>query len=342
MPRRELTPRLTIPAEATERFEFITRRSNPRSFSGLLRLTDEPSGPLRHYKLAKDKEHLAREAKELFRVQRSLPPMAGIAPIRVCLYEPRHGLLVTEYVEDGGSLFNHLWNRSRWFQLRRLTPSKAAELGRRLGRWLWEYHAVPSACVRSVGEVARTIAEDTLSKLKTLTILSSSLLTREVTKGIEEYLLDILRYPGSLGNRTIVRIHGDMELANALISRSGNVFILDFADTREGFPWEDVVRLWHSVWTMSQISPLRSRLLRPCADALLEGYGAKPGIVNDPLFGFIRCWNAVCNILMSVQIGKALGFTGRRAARRLAEINKNWLDASRDPSGKFAPATEIA
>ncbi len=295
-----------------------------RSTSGLLLVPDKGGGELLHYKRARDRENLVAEADELVRVATACRPVSGIRAVVLRMYEPREGLLITEYVE-GRSLFNFLWNSTRWFQWRKLSAGAAANVGTRLGEWLREYHASTTNCLCRPADAVQAVANDALSKLATLKARSPRFLSASTSSAIEKYLSAIAINPHVLGSPKTTKIHGDLELVNTMVSQQGDLVVHDFADTREGLAAEDLARLWHAIWSMSQLSGTRRRILGPCLQALLTAYPASDAIVEEPCFVFLRCWNCICNILTFSFLAKVLGITGRSAAGRIAAVNRTWL-----------------
>jgi len=132
----------------------------------------------------------------------------------------------------------------------------------------------------------------------------------------------------TFGSQYVARIHGDFDLANILVDPQGGLYIVDFADTREGLALSDLVRLWHAVWAISELSQRRRRALQPFLEALIDGYGNLEVKTDSPLFLALRCWNALTLILSASMFGTMLGFSGNRALRQLAAVNRTWLEST--------------
>jgi hypothetical protein len=309
--------------EPKERFQFINEKRNPRSITGLLRCNGDAK-VLSHYKRA-NPTTLEREMHELQRAEAVTRGIEGVYPIRVRTYLPEEGLLVTEYVQYGESLFNYLWNSSSWWNLRGFSYLSPAEICTCLGRWLRVYHASTLSTTGHIEPILQWIAESTRGKLRRLNTGAPGYLPSRTVEKIQKYVESAISSSTSWGMRYTTQIHGDMELSNSLITPRGTLYITDFADTREGLPWEDLVRCWHAIWTLSQLTPRHFHLLQPCLHILIAEYGESESILQSPLFTFLRCWNAVCNILTVITVRKRVGFSARRAGYQLARANKDWL-----------------
>jgi Ser/Thr protein kinase RdoA (MazF antagonist) len=127
----------------------------------------------------------------------------------------------------------------------------------------------------------------------------------------------------SWGPQTIARIHGDFDAINILVGPPASLTIIDFADSRNGFALEDVVRCWHAAWALSRLMPR----IDTFASALLEGYRLAPSELESPLVRFLRCWNAVAFLLTATQVRSRFSLNTRRLLARLVNVNRTWLES---------------
>lgn len=310
-----------------ERFRILQEQVNPRSTTGSLVFSDDPDGMVYHFKKTRAVSLVETEARELLRVREHMRPVIGVRAVELREYLEDERMLVTEQVAGGESLFNYLWNGSRRWGRRGAGSLSAQEVGALLGRWLRAYHdSMPTTTGRVQCHLA-SVAKGALDRLGRLEREACGFLGAEVVRSLRVYLGRMVDGPPDWEPWHVARVHGDFVLNNMLIGRDQDVRILDFADSREGLPLEDVARLWHQLWTMSQTSRCRARLLVPCMDALMDEYGAPPDLASSPLFTHLRCWNAICNLLTIALCMRSWGFLGRRLGRHLATVDQYWLDS---------------
>jgi serine/threonine protein kinase len=129
-----------------------------------------------------------------------------------------------------------------------------------------------------------------------------------------------------LPDREIGWVHGDFSLDNILITKEGELIVHDFGDSRRGFFLQDVCRLWASIWAVSETSPLRARLLRPCLASFENAYGVDLGASNQPLLGLVRLWNCLCCLAGLAHAKAKAPFGSRSYMVRLAEIHRGYLE----------------
>ena len=299
---------------------------NPRSTTGILVNKEDLQGPQFHFKRFDSEEALERESSELRRALIRTKKVEHVQPIKVRNVEFEHRLLITEYIDDGESLFNYIWNGSRWWKRSAFGRCGAADLGKRLAIWLAAYHTSTTSSQPSPVAVLETVIDQVRRKLA-LAEQETNCISTTLAENLRHYLDATEAMRDTWCYERTSHIHGDFVIGNMLIDSHGMLFVLDFADARVGFPREDFVRLWHEIWTISRLSPRRRRLLQPCLDALIDNYSISIDVQKDPLSLLLRCWNAVCNIRNAALSSRQIGFTATLASRRLAKVNARWLES---------------
>ncbi len=298
---------------------------NPRSVTGLLFLDDDPQKEVLHFKRSTDASVLGLEVDELYRAEAVTQGVEGIRPLRIRSYLPEQGMLLTEYIRGGQTLFNYLWNGSSYLTWRRFSSPTPRELGTRLGRWLRAYHFSTQACPREPSLFTSHIARDARAKLDALCRHNRGCVDLENAEAIRSYLSRAAEGGIPVEGQLAARIHGDLEPANIQIAKDGTVFVLDFADCRQGLAVEDFARLWHAIWAMSRVSSRRGRMLQPCLAALLAEYELTGGSLDSPALLLIRCWNALCALATISFVRDHIGFISRQAMRHLGNVQRAWL-----------------
>lgn len=248
----------------------------------------------------------------------------AVAAVPLVGFDRARNVLVTEHV-DGQSAFNALWNSTTVLGAAHpLAARHWAAAVERAAAWLGRFHRLPvdgplptpAACLEVVVDTAR-------GKLRAIERSGSEVLTPGEIACIRRFI-DRSRVDDWKTAR-ITRIHGDFCPVNLLVGPDGTVSVLDFADARLGFALEDLVRLWCSIWEISESDAIRRRLVGPVQDRVLAAYGAEPGILATPPFVLLRGWNAITRILEAASVAASLPFGTRRLVRRFARLHKLWL-----------------
>jgi len=308
----------------SEEFALLRSHVNPRSTSGSVIALNDPLATVLHYKKAST-ARIEREATEIVRAQRSTRDVAGIAPVQLRACDAAAGILVTYRIERAHSLFNYLWNGTSVWRMRSLTTNDISTIGLRIGSWLRAYHESSLRTIDDASPFVGLVAADIRRKLDVLQRDRPRSLDGRVIDRLRDYLAGVDAGVSSWSRCGVATIHRDMGFSNLLIDENGDLFVLDFADAREGLAWEDVARVWHGLWGISQLSARRARLLCPSMTHLLSAYGDGIDISSHPLFTFLRCWNAVTAILVHALFGQRLGVSGWNASRRIARVNQRWI-----------------
>ncbi len=275
----------------------------------------------RQIHLKTSETNLAGEASTLERLAEG-----ATGPVRALpfvAYNRNHNVLITERVL-GDSLFNVLWNNTSPLTMPHREGQRCRMMVIGLGAWVRQFHtssrddtADPQACL----EWIRQTASRKLSSIEQCetSILSSTDLER-VRRSIDRRTRDV-----DTRECPVTRIHGDLCHANVLVETGGRLVVLDFADTREGFALEDIVRLWCSVWELSECGRRRHRMFTPVLPQLLEACGASADVSRTPMFTLLRQWNAITRILQHASTAARLPLLARRRLARLTRVHSNWL-----------------
>lgn len=300
------------------------QRKNLRSVTGVVADEAGEGQRLVHYKQASP-ELIQREAEELHRIATSIAAMDGITALRLGKFPPDDGVLLTQYVAESQSLFNYLWNGSRWWVRNGFAPLSPEECARRIGHWLHVYHASTLVQQADVRAHVAWMVDGVAGRLRGAAHRDPKCLPPGLHERLQAFLNQAAEHAHQWAPERIARIHGDLETANILVTRLGELVVTDFADVREGFVLFDLFRIWHAVWAIAQTSARRARLLQPFLDTLLSSYGYPASVLQSPLVRLIRLWNASAIILTASMARRELGLSGRRIVQRLADVNTNWL-----------------
>ncbi|RIK80382.1 MAG: hypothetical protein DCC68_11155 [Planctomycetota bacterium] len=302
----------------------ISSRTNPRSTTGLVTFGNASGhdAAIAHYKIPKNPDALLREAHELRRAAGIADCVPGIHVIEVLDFDLEQNRLFTRFVEGTSSLFNYLWNRSGLLGSGRFHPLPLVEAGDRIGRWLKKYHE-SAAHDADPAAVLDVTCRSGLGKLRRLREIAP----RFLDKATCDALARKFESPAvaDLSSYGLTTIHGDFTLANIPYNERGDLFVLDFTDTRVGFPFEDFVRCWHAVWNIATLSAVRNRRLKPLLDAFAAGYELPSEAPRTSLFQLLLIWNALTQILTTFHIGRATGFSSYLISLWLARANRRLI-----------------
>lgn len=302
---------------------IASQSTNPRSTTGLLYLNGDDT-PI-HYKRFTSAEVLQREAEELVRVSSVCSNIPGVRVVELHSRIDEQHLLLSYYVPST-SAFNYLWNGSRSICRRPLTGPSPAEIGARMGQWLRAYHASSKHHASESINYLHSLIDNIYGRISHIQKVAPSFLSSGQIAAIHKQLSLVKDQSARRYTGPLVTVHGDMTLDNIRLTADGDLFIVDFADSHLGYAMEDVVRLWHTIWTIVAISKARASVVTPALDAFLEAYGISPQTVQTPAFGLLRCWNALNNISGVMTVRLKLGVTGYLCGLQLARINRRWLD----------------
>ncbi|MBN2021539.1 MAG: phosphotransferase [Pirellulales bacterium] len=309
-----------------DRLRVLSVSINPRSTSGTVAMRGAADESLFHFKRA-EPEAIAREAAELSRAAAATRAVEGIASVRLRAHDSQRGVLVTHHVPAAQSLFNYVWNGTSPWRRRHVAGADLHRVGRRLGLWLRAYHdATHCPKMEITPHVARVVSE-IHDKLDLIQREYPSHLPSHTLSRVSRYANEAAAQSSAWTTPGVARVHRDMDLANVLIQANGDMYVLDFGDSREGLPWEDLARVWNALWGISRVGRRRAAPLSPCLSALLESYGETENVVSHPLFRFLRCFNAITAVSTYLVSRDYIGFTSRRASRLLARVNQAWLDS---------------
>ena len=306
--------------------KFITRNKNLISVTGLASVNGSDS--LFFYKQGEDGAAIAAEATEHQRVQQVTANIAGIRAPEFRLYDEQQNVLVMEHVKNTTSLFNHLWNNTRWLDIRRFRGFDPLDAGLRLGKWLNCYHASTSRLEPDIDPYCLWLLESSFQKIQALISGNSGFLSPTTADNVVERLKQLEIGAHSIGPQIVGRIHGDLELfANILVTGSRELIVIDFGYSREGLVLEDIFRLWNSIWVISKTSRLRHRLLTPCLESLLNAYGISWSAVDPTLIALLRIWNYLCSLLALAAFQTGFRFGDRSYVSRLVKVYQECLVA---------------
>jgi len=308
-------------------WRFLTRSVNLRSVTGLAAPAAGPKAQRFFYKQGSDAKAIQVEATELHRIAAMTLGATGVCVPKLRCHDATQNLLVMEHIGRAASLFNYLWNNTRWWDIRRVGGFHPGCIGRSLGSWLREYHASSSMLCNDVAEYHAALLSSAERKLEAIVGAGSGILSDECVGRVK----DVMRAyrSGCTGRRssgTICTIHGDLELSNVLVAGSKRIVVVDFSDSRHGFPEEDFLRLWNGIWALSQTSPLRSRLLRPCLESLEKAYGFDRLEADRDLVRVVKLGNWLCNLWTLNVLGRQLGYGRRRYVLRLTGVYRRRLE----------------
>lgn len=221
----------------------------------------------RRYHFKRGSGDMSREAALLESLLNG--PARAAAAVRFVGYDREQNVLVTEHI-NGVSLFNVIWNASAWWRADR--AADYVDPVERTLRWLQWFHT-PAGTQddlhvhenRVINEV-----EQRLSRLQQIGV--EAWLTPQATRAIGAHLAHARRVRWAA--LRVGRIHGDLTPhANVLVDHHGDVFILDFGESRVGFFAEDILRLWTSVWEVAESNPVRRWRLRRVLERISRAAG---------------------------------------------------------------------
>jgi hypothetical protein len=315
---------ISIPRLDGALLKHISSQRNPRSRTGIVTYGDESRRI--HFKQYDDEIALLREAQALQQAGAATRDFVNVRPLRVLGCCTDGNLLLTEYAESYESLFNYLWNNSSLLRLRRFSRASPVNIAQRLGAWLRCYHRSSAGAPDNVTSRRKVIVDMCRGKLAHLRERFSSALSDATANKLSRYFEEVSQLSESWQWGSACTIHGDLAPANLMIGPDGDLVVLDFADSRDGLAIEDLVRLWHELWSISQTTPYRRRTLTPAIEALTGAYGDSGLNASDPAFVLCRCLNALSLILAFKMFGRYYGISGYFSASSQSAANTRWLD----------------
>lgn len=264
-----------------------------------------------------------KEALELQRIEHLRGTVNEVDAIRLHSYSSQENLLFTEFVPRAHTLFNELYNRSRWWRRWHSAATSFERMGAQVGAWLRLYHDTSLTRTSGYDEPVRFLTESGTRKLNALQEANSTLLSAATVQFLRSYFNNVQTSSNAWGPQNVSQIHGDFDLANILIVPPTRLVIVDFADSRIGFAAEDLVRCWHAAWTLSRLSPSVGTF----ASSLLDGYEIGRSELDPALVNLLRCWNAITFLLTAIRVRSRFSLGTRRLFSRLIEVNRHWLES---------------
>lgn len=318
-------PSQTWPQIGIELLEQVSSRVNPRSQTGVVRRGDTKE--LLHFKRFEDLDQLYCEANALRWAREATLGRADVTVANVVGICPEQCLMLTEYYSQYESLFNYLWNSTSLLafgrRFRSLTPTEITE---QLVRWLKALHGTESP---ANGYVPGSLPclKMIRAKLDALETRFSGMVSSATLKRLRGFADRFESEVALEQNVGTCRIHGDFVMSNVMIGPAGQLVVLDLADSRFGWPAEDVVQLWHQFWALGQVSRRRLREFRPCLELIEVGFGLREPGFSAKQFVLLRHLNAITSLLIFKIHANQLGWGGFVAARKQAMASLQWLES---------------
>lgn len=294
------------------------RRVNPRSVTNVV--GGGEAGDI-HQKTVTSPDALRVETQEMRHAAEACRHVEGIGVPEVVSMDLDVLTLSTAYI-SGDSLFNFLWNSTSCLSLRPLHVGRAESIGATIGSWLREYHRSSSVSTVNTDEWNELAASGCRKLARVRTAKASFLSSDEVTQIHNYFTTEAPRCEMENARSYHVQVHGDFTPTNLLITPTGHLRVLDFADSRIGEPGVDCVRLAHDLWAAGQIGQRRKKILGALENSFWRAYGTTASPLQHE---FLKCWNSVCFLASYASSSHLLGFTGKLAAWRLAQVHLCWL-----------------
>lgn len=279
------------------------------------------------YFLKTSKICLYNEAK-LLKQANQMSEQYFVRPVTFVHYCPENNVLVTEFV-SGSNLFNGLWNGTsimKYFKPNRDYRDWPAIISN-IFKWLSQLHCHLNNINVSNGltndEIKDIVIEDIENKKNAIKEQHPTIFSKLEWESLN-HLIHINDSAWQLLPTSY--IHGDLTLAN-MIDGNSKIYVLDFADTRQGFVLEDVVRLWTIIWEISHCSNKRNQIIRPHLKDFLIAYGCAPNIEFTLPFLVLRIRNGIIRIHESISTisNSKLSLSSRMLLKKLAKIELNYL-----------------
>lgn len=269
---------------------------------------------------------LASEAMALETANKLVAKDLSVSSVPFVYYSRDHNVLITEFV-SGKSLFNEVWNNTsalRFLTFPNATRPDWVVVFTEIYEWISLFHMCSLNSENSITrskEIKNKLAEDINRKIFNIHLLAPSIFTKK-----EWEILNKLAGMGEDSewqSMSASHIHGDFTLSNMIINNK-KVFILDFADTREGFIIEDIVRMWAILWEVSQCGLKRYQALSPVLEQIVSCCCDAEKKSNKP-FMYLRIFNAIIRIHESLAATSLLSWSTRLILKKLAKIQLYFL-----------------
>ena len=303
-----------------------------QSNAGTAKINPRSSGFINNevYRKHTSERSLADEAGELQRCMQLGVATENVSPIRLVDFDSATNTLTTERVH-GDELFHTLWNAT--YLLGRLRghrlndPQTIFSRVGELGQWLALYHRT-SASHNADNSKAAWLLHATERKIRD--IRQAKLRPERLLNKIETRCLPGLE---KLNTQTfltdngafVCRVHGDFIVYNVLIDQNRQLHVVDFGDTRVSGNYEDVARMYSSLYAIADTNRTRRRRLGHLPSVFLNGYGLSMQATETPYFKCNMAYNYLTHLEGQHYMRDLLSWNSNIEMSQITRAGMRWI-----------------